>query len=36
MQPYRYRCGGINTVDPSDLSYLTHEQMFWKETTLEY
>ena len=33
MQPPNYSCGGGFTVSPTDLSYLTYEQMFFKNGT---
>ena len=33
MQPPNYRCGTVMTVKPSDLNYLTYEQMFYKNAT---
>ena len=33
MQPPNYRCGTVMAVKPSDLNYLTYEQMFYKNVT---
>ena len=34
MRSMGYRCGEIDTVRPSDLRYLTTEQMFWANSSL--
>ena len=33
LRPEGYRCGTVNTVNPSDLNYISYQKMFYKDNS---